>query len=116
MDDLYKEIILDHYHHPRNVGKLEGGHIVHVHLANAGCGDVFDVTYQVENGKIANIAWQGEGCAISTASMSLVSEWLKGKTLEEANGLDQKTILSLLGLDEIAPVREKCAFLPLQLW
>ena len=84
--DLYQEVILDHNRAPRNFGPLPSanrkaeGH-------NPLCGDRVSVFLQVENDRIANIAFQGSGCAISTASASLMTEALKGKSVAEARGL-----------------------------
>ena len=84
--DLYQEVILDHNRVPRNFGKLEnanresGGH-------NPLCGDRVSVFLHVEDDRIEGIAFQGSGCAISTASASLMTEALKGRTVEEAQRL-----------------------------
>jgi len=84
--DLYQEVILDHNRAPRNFGPLPSanrkaeGH-------NPLCGDRVSVFVQVENGRIADIAFQGAGCAISTASASLMTEALKGKSVAEARSL-----------------------------
>jgi len=84
--DLYQEVILDHNRAPRNFGKLENanreaeGH-------NPLCGDRVRVSLHVEGDRIEGIAFQGSGCAISTASASLMTEALKGRTVEEARRL-----------------------------
>ncbi|HEY6552034.1 MAG TPA: SUF system NifU family Fe-S cluster assembly protein [Vicinamibacteria bacterium] len=84
--DLYQEVILDHNRTPRNFGKLENanreaeGH-------NPLCGDRVRVSLHVEDDRIEGIAFQGSGCAISTASASLMTEALKGRTVEEARRL-----------------------------
>lgn len=84
--DLYQEVILDHNRAPRNFGKLENanreseGH-------NPLCGDRVRVSLHVEDDRIEDIAFQGSGCAISTASASLMTEALKGRTVEEARRL-----------------------------
>jgi nitrogen fixation NifU-like protein len=84
--ELYQEVILDHSKRPRNFGRLEGV----THQAdgdNPLCGDRIHVELEMENGIVKGVAFDGEGCAISTASASLMTESLKGKTLEEAQAL-----------------------------
>lgn len=112
--DLYQEIILDHFKHPRNQGDIgEGVHVLSCSESNVGCGDEFLVKISLDEKeeKIEDIKWQGQGCAISTASMSLLSEYVIGKTIEEAKQVNQDTMLEMLGLEEITPAREKCMML-----
>jgi nitrogen fixation NifU-like protein len=87
--ELYQEVILDHSKKPRNFGHLESV----THQAdgdNPLCGDRIHVELEMENGVVKGVAFDGEGCAISTASASLMTESLKGKTLEEAQGLFER--------------------------
>ncbi|HZZ98897.1 MAG TPA: SUF system NifU family Fe-S cluster assembly protein [Candidatus Saccharimonadia bacterium] len=113
MDDLYQETILDHVRTPRNYGTL--AHPTHhSHDTNASCGDAIELQVSVKNGKIAEVAWSGSGCAISSASASMLSEMLLGKTLEEAKTIDEDMILDEMGLTEILPTREKCLRLPIR--
>lgn len=112
--DLYQEIILDHYKYPRNQGELaQHQHVLSCSESNVGCGDEFLVALSLDKAgqKIEDIKWQGQGCAISTASMSLLSEYVIGKTIEEVKIVDKNILLELLGLDEITPAREKCMML-----
>lgn len=84
--DLYQEVILDHSKAPRNFRDMEAS----THEAdgrNPLCGDTFTVSVKVDNGRIADVAFRGHGCAISTASASMMTESLKGMTLEEGNNL-----------------------------
>ncbi len=81
---LYEEVILDHNRHPRNYPKWPVGADHHAHGYNPLCGDEFTVHLKIENGRIADIGFEGAGCAISTASASLMTEAVKGKTVEEA--------------------------------
>jgi nitrogen fixation NifU-like protein len=84
--DLYQDIILDHGRHPRNFGALEdASHFAHGH--NPLCGDKLTVFLKLENGRVANVRFQGQGCAISTASASLMTEIVLHKTLAEAQAL-----------------------------
>ncbi|HLY28874.1 MAG TPA: SUF system NifU family Fe-S cluster assembly protein [Aggregatilineales bacterium] len=112
MDDLYREAILDHYSDPRNWGVLSPADIDHEE-SNPLCGDKLRLTMRVKDGKIAELAWAGEGCAISQASASMLGETLVGKTLEEARAITKEDILDLLGI-ELGPVRLKCALLSLK--
>jgi nitrogen fixation NifU-like protein len=122
--DLYQEVILDHNRVPRNFGKLPNanreaeGH-------NPLCGDRVRVSLHVEDDRIEGIAFQGSGCAISTASASLMTEALKGRTVEEARRLfrgfhdllttggntdDLGKLAVFAGVREY-PIRIKCATL-----
>jgi nitrogen fixation NifU-like protein len=113
MDDFYKENILDHYRRPRNAGRLE--HPTHSHEEhNPLCGDVIRLDLHVdENNVIDQVAFKGKGCAISQASASMLTEMIKGKTLDEAKAIGKEAILEALGI-EIGPVRMKCALLSLK--
>jgi nitrogen fixation NifU-like protein len=110
--DFYREAILDHYSQPRNWGILSPADIDHEEN-NPLCGDKLRLTMRVEDGKIAELAWSGDGCAISRASASMLGETLVGKTLEEARAITKEDILEMLGI-ELGPVRLKCALLSLK--
>ena len=85
--DLYQEVILDHGRHPRNFGHPETANRT-AHGHNAMCGDTIDVFLTVDqDGRIANAAFQGQGCAISVASASMMTEMLKGRSADEAKRL-----------------------------
>lgn len=86
---LYEEVILDHNRRPRNFLYKPAGANRHAHGYNPLCGDDFTVTLQVEDGVIRDVGFEGAGCAISTASASLMTEAIKGKTVEEAERLFQ---------------------------
>lgn len=84
--ELYQDIILDHGRKPRNFHALEHpSHLAHGH--NPLCGDRVTVYLEIENDRIKDVSFEGRGCAISTASASLMTETLKGKTLAEAEAL-----------------------------
>ncbi len=86
MDDLYQELILDHNKRPRNRHRLEGAdHSAQGH--NPLCGDHVTVFLKIEGGRVKEASFEGAGCAISTASASLMTEALKGKTLDEAKAM-----------------------------
>lgn len=82
MEELYQEIILDHYRRPRNKGKAEPSDIS-AHDSNPLCGDEIDVTAKLVDNKIAELKFDGKGCAICTASASIMTQKLVGKTLVE---------------------------------
>lgn len=86
LDALYQEVILDHCKHPRNFHPLEGADR-NAEGYNPLCGDKVKIYLKLENGRISDISFQGSGCAISTASASILTETLKGKTIAEAEGL-----------------------------
>ena len=113
MDDFYRENILEHYRHPHNAGTLE--HPTHSHEEdNPLCGDVIRIDLHVNNDNVIDeVAFQGRGCAISQASASMLTEMIKGKTLDEAKQIGKDQILENLGI-EIGPVRMKCALLSLK--
>jgi nitrogen fixation NifU-like protein len=113
MDDFYRENILDHYRNPRNKGRLENP--THMHEEhNPLCGDVIRIDLHVNGeGIIDQVGFEGQGCAISQASASMLTEMIQGKTLEEAKEISKEDILEALGI-EIGPVRLKCALLSLK--
>lgn len=127
--DLYQEVILDHNKRPRNFGKLE--HATHEAKGhNPLCGDKVTVYLTVEGGVIRDIMFEGAGCAVSTASASVMTESLKGKTPAEAQALFEKFHNLVTGQPALPaegpelgkleifagvrkyPVRVKCATLP----
>ena len=87
LEDLYREIILDHYRSPRNRGELESPPAVRVEGFNPLCGDEIVVTLDVEDGVVADIKIAGTGCSISQSSASLMSAAVKGKSVDEAREL-----------------------------
>ena len=96
MRDLYQEVILDHHKHPRNFGPLEGAnHNAHGH--NPLCGDQIAVHLKVDGDVVTDVHFEGSGCAITTASASLMTEILKGRTLAEARVLFAQMIDLLTG-------------------
>ena len=107
---MYQENILDHYKNPRNSGKIENASIQH-HEKNPLCGDELDVFLIIDkNGKINNVKIQAHGCAISTASASMLGEKAKGKHVDEIKKLRKDDILEMLGIP-ISAARLKCALL-----
>lgn len=113
MDDLYRENILEHYKRPRNWQVLDPCDL-QAEDKNPSCGDHFRVTMRVgDDGKVSEIGFDGNGCAISTASASIASEEVVGMPVEDLLKLDKNFILELLGID-ISATRIKCALLSLK--
>jgi nitrogen fixation protein NifU and related proteins len=83
LDDLYRRVIMDHYQRPRNKGQLEEGAIT-VELNNPTCGDRISFQMRVKNGKIEEAKFLGEGCSISLASASMMTEAVKDLTVDQA--------------------------------
>ena len=109
---IYQENILDHYKNPRNFGKIENAS-VHHHEYNPLCGDKIDIFLIIdESKKVVDVKFQGSGCAISQASASMLTEEIKGKSVEELKSFTKENILKMLGIP-ISPVRLKCALLSL---
>ena len=127
LDSLYQEVILDHYRSPHNFGllTLDKG-TAQIHQENPSCGDQIDLQVQVEDGRIQTIRFQGKGCAISQASASMMTDQVRGKTVEEARTIlaafqamlfskdyDPEILGDLEALEGVRkfPVRTKCATL-----
>jgi nitrogen fixation protein NifU and related proteins len=113
MDDFYRDFILDHYRNPRNFGHLEKADATAEDL-NPLCGDQIRVELALgTDRKVTDVRFSGKGCAISQASMSMLSEEIKGKTLEEIAKLPKEAVLENVGIG-ISPTRMKCAMLGLK--
>ena len=106
--DLYADNILDHYKHPRNTGGISRA-VTH-REENISCGDDLTIDLVINDGVIADLKWRGEGCAISQAAMSLLSEELIGMNVANAQALKPAAIYTLLGVP-VGPRRFKCALL-----
>lgn len=113
MDDLYREVIIEHYKNPSFRGKLDP-HDISFADNNPLCGDQIQIDLRVgEDGRIADARFDGHGCAISQASADLLVESVIGKPLDEVKQLRKQDILDMLGI-ELGPVRLKCALLSLK--
>jgi nitrogen fixation protein NifU and related proteins len=110
--DIYRENILDHYRNPRNWG-LRDDYEIKEEGINTLCGDKVVVQVSVEKGKVADMRFEGQGCAISCAVASLLSEKIKGQTMEKIKEMGMKNIEEWLGL-EVPAMRVKCATLALE--
>jgi nitrogen fixation protein NifU and related proteins len=126
LDDLYKEVILDHYKSPRNKRDLPDA-TASLQKNNPLCGDEVTIHARLEDGKVAEVTFEGQGCSISQASASMLTESVAGKTVEDAAGLtrdfrgmmegsvdpDEDAFGDLIALKGVVkyPVRIKCAVL-----
>jgi nitrogen fixation protein NifU and related proteins len=126
LDDLYKEVILDHYKNPRNKRPLEGA-TVSLHKTNPLCGDEITIHAALDDGRVTAISFEGQGCSISQASASMLTEAVKGQTVADAAERageframmegkvdpDEDEFGDLVALKGVAkyPVRIKCAVL-----
>ena len=110
--DIYRENILDHYKHPRNFGHIKNPDVVQEE-GNVTCGDRIVMEVKFEKGKVNQIAFSGEGCAISQASASMLSEKIKGMSVYEIMKLSLDDIVAMLGTT-LTPSRVRCATLPLE--
>lgn len=112
-DALYREYILEHYKRPQNFETIADPDF-EFEDANPLCGDTLGVQVKLdESGRIARVGFRGQGCAISQAAASMISEEIKGMTAEELLGLDKQFVLDILGID-ISAARLKCALLALK--
>lgn len=126
LEDLYKEVILDHYRAPRNKGRLDP-HDVALERNNPLCGDEIELFLRFDGENLAGIAFEGKGCSISQASASMMTEKLSGLTVKDATALaesikkmmageeegDAAALGDLVSLKGVVkyPVRIKCALL-----
>ncbi len=126
IDDLYRDIILDHYRHPRHRGSLASPTASHEGL-NPLCGDEVTVELVVKDGRVSEVAYRGSGCSISQSSASMMAEAIEGKSVDEvhelsdaftsmmrgAGNLDHEALGDLEALSGVRkfPVRVKCATL-----
>jgi nitrogen fixation protein NifU and related proteins len=113
MDDLYREVIIEHYKNPSHRGALDP-HDISFADNNPLCGDHIQIDLRVgTDGMVSEAKFDGHGCAISQASADLLMESIIGKPLEEVKKLNKQDLLDMLGI-ELGPVRLKCALLSLK--
>ena len=109
--NLYQALLIDHYHHPRNYGTLEnpdfssGEH-------NPSCGDSISMQGIIENKHLKKIAFTAQGCVISIATASLLTEYVTGLSFEQIEKITPEQLQELVGIT-LGPLRLKCALLPL---
>lgn len=127
LSQLYQQVILDHYRSPRNKGVIEDATHT-ITMNNPLCGDVIELLLRVKNGRIEDVSFQGKGCSISQASASMMTERIRGRSVEDARRLKERFSRMLQGTTDEAdaselgdlralsgvarfPVRVKCALL-----
>lgn len=112
--DLYSELILDLYNHPLHKKKLAKFDL-HNTEHNPLCGDTVEIFIKYDkSGTVTDIGWSGDGCAISQASASITTDYLVGKKKTKIKKIKPATILEMLGLEKLNPVRLRCALLALE--
>lgn len=109
---MYRDHILAHYRSPQNFGALEDPDITY-RDDNPLCGDDIEIQMKLDGTRLADIRFRGQGCAISQASASLLTEDVKGKSIDQLQAIHEKDVLELLSIP-VSPVRKKCALLALQ--
>ena len=112
MPILYSDILLDHFRHPRNYGSLTAPDISNEQF-NPLCGDRIRLELKLDQSIVSEARFKGDGCAISTAAASLLTELILGKDIAELAGISDARLISALESD-IQPARLQCALLPLQ--
>ncbi len=110
-DEIYRENILDHYKNPHNRGQLSNPTVQHKEY-NTLCGDAVSLTLSISNGVVTDIRFLGNGCAISQAATSMLTDMVKGQPLSVAEHITVDDIRGLLSIP-LSPVRLKCALLSL---
>ncbi|OQA04408.1 MAG: NifU-like protein [bacterium ADurb.Bin400] len=112
MDSIYQEVILHHYKYPKNFGHIHKP--THAsHKNNPLCGDDISIEIGAENGTVVRVGFTGSGCALATASASILMEHIKGMRLNDVASLTSENLLALIGVSP-SPSRLKCALLPLE--
>jgi nitrogen fixation NifU-like protein len=110
-DDIYKKVILDRYHAPQHKGELANASC-EARQSNPLCGDWLQFWIRLDDDKIVDVGWMGEGCAISLASADMFSEKIMGMAWADINLLTSQDMLAMLGID-LGIARLKCATLAL---
>ncbi|MEM2544144.1 MAG: SUF system NifU family Fe-S cluster assembly protein [Nitrososphaerota archaeon] len=111
MSEDFPKHILDHYRKPRNYGEIKDANVI-VKDSNKLCGDYVEIYLKFDGNRISAISFKGQGCMISQASASMLTELVKDKEVEEVLKLTKNDVMKMLGL-ELGPVKMKCAMLPL---
>jgi nitrogen fixation NifU-like protein len=112
-ESIYREQIIDLYENPLNYGEVKDPNFSYEE-DNPLCGDVIRIDVRLDGQhRVAEVAWRGDGCAISQASASLLTEAIKGKTLDEVKGFTNEQLLELVGIP-LRMARVKCALLSLK--
>lgn len=110
--DIYKNLLLNHYHNPINKGKIENCNF-DSEILNPSCGDKIAIQAIIEDNIVKKIAFEGSGCIISQATASILVEFCQNKSFEFISKISSEDITKLIGTD-LGPTRLKCALLPLK--
>lgn len=110
MTDIYQDIILDNYKNPKNFGQLAKTTVKHEEM-NAFCGDKIRMDLKIEGDKIVDVKFSGQGCVISLAAASLLTEKIKEQKIRQVRRIKKEEVEKLLGIP-LSPTRLKCAWLP----
>jgi len=110
--DLYREEFMEIYKNPMNQGKMENPTIVE-HGVNEACGDEMDLFLKIEKGKVIDAKFTAQSCSVGVVSSAILTDEIKGKTIEEVKKLSKKDLLELIGVN-LTTSRIKCATLPLE--
>lgn len=110
----YNARLLDHYHHPRNYGRLDAPDLAHED-SNPLCGDHVWLGIKLQDGRVSQVGFEGRGCAICLAATSMLSEMLPGRSLEELRALGKEQLLNALGVS-VKHTRLRCALLGLKVF
>jgi len=111
LDELYREVILDHYKNPRGHGLVEAAD-AQAEGVNPLCGDEVSISVAFTGDTIEDVRFQGRGCAISQAATSMLMEMVKGRTAQEVAAMERDELLDEVGIP-LTPIRLKCALLGL---
>ena len=112
-DAVYRDRLMDHYHNPRHRCTALRGATATAEATNPACGDTLAVQMRVADGKIADLCWTGEGCAISQAAASMLAAHIVGAPVRRLAQMDASAMLELLGVP-VSPARMRCALLALE--
>ncbi len=110
--DIYREEFMEIYKNPMNMGEIEKPTIVE-HGVNESCGDEMDLYLLVENGVIRDVKFKASSCSVGVVSSAILTDEVRGKTIDEARNLDKQKLLDLIGVN-LTTSRIKCATLPLE--
>src|SRR3972149_4824367 len=115
MDNIYQEALIAEAAHPQNSGKLDHADVDH-HETNASCGDEVTIMLKFSQDRktVENVKWIGHGCVVSQASMSILSEKLKGASIEQIKKWQKADLLPFFGMNDISAGREKCFLMGLK--
>ncbi len=106
LDTLYREIILDHYKHPHHKG-LQASFDAEVHHVNPTCGDEITLRVRVEDGQVAEVSYEGQGCSISQASASVMTDLVTGVAVSEALALQEEFLTLMQGRGAVIPDEDR---------